>query len=492
MRVQLGRFPVCLIAVLIVFQFTAVRCIFTESAENTGLTSGEKATLQDEVSENRGDKTIYDLSDYESNEVLVMYADGTVELVVCESRDELKEELRLLKKNEEAEAYQPNFSYSADEILTEPVSDAPQPVFYGAPGEMTAMEEILRQRASVNIAEVHTTTPEDPYYYLQWALDNNGTFTGTGERIISQPDIDINAPEAWERYKAKRSVIIALIDTGVEYTNPEIQNNMWVNEHEIAGNQIDDDGNGFIDDVHGWNFFRNNNRMYSGSEDDHGTHCASTMLAASNGSAVCGIAGYSNIRLMNVKALGGDEGEGTTLSIMKAIQYAEQNGALICNLSLGTSVNDYLLYRTMKNSGMLFITAAGNSSKPSGRGRNIDVEPCYPASYSLANVLSVANNDAAGNLHFTSNYGKASVDLAAPGTDILGITANGRMAFMTGTSMAAPMVTAAAAMVYTNFYSLSLIDTAEVLRRTAKPVPALSDLTYTGGMLDLGTAVAWK
>ncbi len=487
-----GRILICLTAVLLIFQFTSVKCLVTESAEDTELTTGEIATLQDDACDEKGIKTIYRLSDYTDNEVLVVYVDGTVELISCESRDALAEQLLILENNDEVEVYQPNFSYSADAVLTVSSDSTDLPEFYGAPDEKNKMVSQIEKRASVNIAEAHPVFPADPYYYLQWALNNNGSFTGVSDNTVSRADIDINAPEAWKRYKAKRSAIIALIDTGVEYFNPEIQNNMWVNEDEAPGNGIDDDGNGYVDDIRGWNFYRNNNEMYSGEEDDHGTHCASSILAASNKTAICGIAGYSNIRLMNIKALGGNEGEGTTLSIMKAIQYAEQNGASICNLSLGTDVNDYLLYRTMKQSEMLFVTAAGNSANPLEKGKDIDVKPCYPASYSLTNILSVANINAEGQIHETSDYGKNSVDLAAPGSDILGVISNEKMVFMTGTSMAAPMVTAAAAMVYTNSYSLSLKDTAEVLRATVKVIPGLSEFTFTGGMLDLGAAIAWK
>ena len=487
-----GRILICLTAVLLMMHFTSLKCLVTESAEDAELTIGEIATLQDDASDEKGIKTIYRLSDYTENEVLVVYVDGTVELIPCESREALAEQLLFLEKNNEVEMYQPNFSYSADALTTVSPDNADLPEFYGAPDEKETMISQIEKRAAVNIAEIHPVFPADPYYYLQWALNNNGSFIGVSDNTVSHADIDINAPEAWKRYKAKRPVVVALIDTGVEYSNPDIRDNMWVNEDESPENGVDDDGNGYVDDIRGWNFYRNNNTMYSGEEDDHGTHCASTILAASNSSAICGIAGYSNIRLMNIKALGGNEGEGTTLSIMKAIQYAEQNGALICNLSLGTDVNDYLLYRTMKSSEMLFVTAAGNSSDPSKKGKDIDVQPCYPASYSLPNILSVANINSAGQIHETSDYGKNSVDLAAPGSDILGVVSNDKLVFMTGTSMAAPMVTAAAAMVYTNSYSLSLKDTAEVLRSTVKMVPGLSEFTFTGGMLDLGAAIAWK
>ena len=483
---------ICIFAALMIFHVSLPGFTGIEGADNTNLTEGELATLQDDRAERRGSRTIYDLSDYENNEILVADVDGTVRVIQCGSEAELRKQLNTLKKNHDVETYQPNFHYTADKIMTVSAESSSLPVFYGAPDEKQAMDDQIRKRAEVNIANVHPALPSDPYYYLQWGLNNNGTFTGATEKLNPQPDIDINAPEAWAHYKAKRSAVIALIDTGVEYTNPEISSSIWINTDEIADNGIDDDGNGYIDDVRGWNFYKNNNQIFSGAEDDHGSHCAMSMMAASNYAGITGIADYTNIRLMVLKTLGGGNGEGTTLSIMKAIQYAEQNGASICNLSLGTTVNDYLLYRTMKNSSMLFITAAGNSSSPSERGTDIDRVPCYPASYSLENIIAVANVNAEGQLHYTSDYGAVAVDLAAPGSDILGITSENRMAFMTGTSMAAPMVTAAAAMVYTGSYSRSLIDTAMILKKTVKKVPGLAGVTSSGGMLDLASAVQWK
>ena len=487
---------ICLAAALLMFHTTAANIYVADSTENRDLTAGEMATLQDDRSDYRGMKTIYSLSDYDKNEVLVLYTDGSVRLIPCSSREELKTLLSRLEEDPSVEVYQPDFSYSADAVETTPAFSSVSlslPVFYGAPEEAQAMTEYLRERAEFSIAQPHPLSPADPYYYLQWGLVNNGTFTGAGAEVVPQVDIDINAPEAWAAYRAKRPAVVALIDTGVEYENPEIRSSIWTNEDETDGNGLDDDGNGFVDDVRGWNFYSNNRQIYAGTaEDEHGTHCAASMVAASNATSISGIADYSNIRLMVLKALGGKGGEGTTLSIMKAIQYAEQNGAVICNLSLGTGVNDYLLYKTMKNSRMLFITAAGNSEDPSKKGRDIDQEPCYPASYSLDNILSVANLDASGNLHYTSNYGRASVDMAAPGTDILSIASGEQLAFMTGTSMAAPMVTAAAAMVYSSSWSRTVLETADILKKTLKPVAALQDTTGGGGIPDLAAALAWK
>ena len=188
---------------------------------------------------------------------------------------------------------------------------------------------------------------------------------------------------------------------------------------------------------------------------------------------------------MPVKALGGSEGSGTTASLIAAIQYAEASGASICNLSLASNQDDRALYQAIANSKMLFIVAAGNDSA------NTDLSPTYPASYNLDNILSVANLSYNGTLHSTSNYGATSVDLAAPGTSILSTTPNNSYSYMTGTSMAAPMVTAAAAMVYTHFDGITLADVKEILLSSVKPLSSLTGLVSTGGMLDIGAALSY-
>ena len=193
---------------------------------------------------------------------------------------------------------------------------------------------------------------------------------------------------------------------------------------------------------------------------------------------------------MVLKALGGENGEGTTLSLALAIKYAEANGATICNMSLGTETNDKILYRTMKNSKMLFVVAAGNGGED-GRGTDIDKHPSYPASYDLDNIITVANVKADGTLSTSSDYGAVSVDIAAPGTDIISTSSNGKYAYMTGTSMAAPFVTAAAAMVYSSNVSLTTADTKNIILSTVKSDSALTGKVLTGGILDCGSAVAY-
>ncbi len=462
-------------------------------------TAGVKASVFNETADQTREKTIYSPGDYETTQVLIEGLDGSIYLENCGTREILLKRLTELEKDENVAFYQPNFQYDgmvnteADSAGSVSAQSTGTPVLYGAPEELQNLRNYQSALAeSRRLSKDHPAAPADEYYRLQWGLHNDGSFRGFTQAVISVSGIDINAEYGWKHYRAKRPVTIALVDTGVDYTNAELSESMWTNANEVPDNGIDDDGNGFIDDVYGWNFYNGSNAVYKGVEDDHGTHCAGTMVAASNNTGITGIADYSNIRVMTVKALGGRDGIGTTLTVMRAINYAEANGAEICNLSLSTAVNDRLLYRAMQNSGMLFVVAAGNSDSISSPGSNIDQSAVYPASYNLDNMIVVANTDAAGQLHLTSNYGKESVDLAAPGTDILSTAAAGKMEFMTGTSMAAPMVSAAAAMVYSGSNRYTLDHVKYILLHSVRHVETLAAGTAFGGILDLGTAISWR
>jgi len=336
----------------------------------------------------------------------------------------------------------------------------------------------------VPIQKAQAATAYDKFYYLQWALKNDGTFSQKS-RIgdnTAVAGIDINVETAWDLYTPVRGVTVALIDTGVDLNNPDLYPHVWTNPGEIEGNGIDDDHNGYVDDVHGWNFRSNNNTLLTPGQDSHGTHCFSTISADYNSTGVAGICGVTNaVDIMVIKVFDGSEGKSS--DIVKGIQYAESNGAKIVNLSLGLDQYNYELYRVMKNSSMLFVCAAGNS------GNNSDVNPIYPAAFDLDNVISVANICCDGSLASSSNYGAKTIDIGAPGTNIIGHGVDNKMYYMTGTSMATPMVTAAAALLYTDNATCSLSDVKAAILNSAKPVSYLSSTTLTGGMLDIGSAM---
>ena len=304
-------------------------------------------------------------------------------------------------------------------------------------------------------------------------------------------NIDINIEDAWKTYSEtenKRTVTVAIIDTGIDTTHSDLKDSIWVNEDEIPGDGIDNDGNGYIDDVYGWNFYDNNAQVFTGTDDNHGTHSAGTIAAARNGVGTVGICDLAYVKIMVIKTLGTSSGVGTVSNVVKAIRYAQANGASICNLSFGTMKYSEELYQAIKDSGMLFIVAAGNGDA-SGNGYSIDEQPMYPASFELDNIISVANLRFDGQLDRASNYGVRSVDLAAPGNYILSTITGNDYAYMSGTSMAAPMVTGTAAMLYSCDASLSLMDVRNRILQSARPLESLSGKVATGGMLDAGAAM---
>ncbi len=253
------------------------------------------------------------------------------------------------------------------------------------------------------------TTPTDREFEHLWGLDN------TGQRVNfvdGTPDADIDAPEAWDIETGKSDVVIAVIDTGIDYGHPDLADNLWVNAGEIPGNGIDDDGNAFIDDVLGWDFFDDDPDPMD--PDGHGTHVAGIAGAeGNNGKAVSGV-GW-RLRLMALK-VGGSAGFFTTFDLTPAIDYATEMGAKVINASWGGNIFDPALREAIAragNGGILFVAAAGNGAK------NIDLSPFYPASYDLQNIISVAATDQNDELAHFSNFGAVSVDVGAPGTNIL-------------------------------------------------------------------------
>lgn len=353
---------------------------------------------------------------------------------------------------------------------------------------LSALLAVIAAAALIPGPAASALTSADRYYTYQWALKNDGSFSaksGNSSAAKSVAGIDIDIEPAWDTYTSGRQVVIALIDTGVDVGNADLAGHLWVNTGEIAGNGIDDDGNGYIDDVNGWNFRDGSNVLHVTGEDDHGTHCCGTMAAACNNAGIAGICGYTdNIKVMVLKAFSGSNATGKTSDIVRAVKYAEDNGASIVNFSLGVDQYNDPLYQAMKSSKMLFVCSAGNS------GADSDVAPVYPAAYDLDNIISVANLSYDGTLNSSSNYG-STVDIAAPGTSIIGYGAENSMYYMTGTSMAAPMVTAAAALVYSYCRNLTLSEVKDILLSSAQPLPSLSGKVVTGGMLDVGAALTY-
>lgn len=281
-----------------------------------------------------------------------------------------------------------------------------------APGASVAdAVQALEADPAVRYSEPHylyraaRTIPDDAYFPEQWGLDNTRQFGGSN-------DADIDAPEAWDTTTGDPAVLVAVVDTGVDLDHPELADSIWSNPAEDADG-VDDDANGLTDDVRGWDFVDGD--ADPSDEEGHGTHVAG-IVGAQGGNAY-GTTGVAwDVTIMPLRVLGPDGG--TSTEIAQAFQYAADHGAKIVNASLGGPGFSQMLFESISaNPQTLFIVAAGNG-EPDAIGDDNDRFPTYPCSYTAANLICVAATDEADQITSFSNFGKASVDLAAPGQDI--------------------------------------------------------------------------
>ncbi len=286
--------------------------------------------------------------------------------------------------------------------------------------ELEARPDVLY--AEPNYQVQADAVPNDSRFGELWGLHNTGQQTGNQ---VGTPDADIDAPEAWNTTTGSADVTVAVIDGGIAYDHPDLAPNMWVNADEVAGNGVDDDGNGFVDDRRGWDFVGRDNDP--GDEDGHGTHVAGTIGARGNndapGAGTTDVAGVAwNVRLMPVRVLN-EFGEGSNAALIAGADYARRNGARVVNMSLGTRFPAQALFDTMAGSDVTWVVSAGNDSSDLG------IAEQYPCEFDLPNIVCVASTDSHDELAFTSNFGTAEVDVAAPGVDILSTWAFSRVFF---------------------------------------------------------------
>jgi subtilisin family serine protease len=326
----------------------------------------------------------------------------------------------------------------------------------------------------------------EPRYPDQWGLNNTGQWI---DGYTGVSNVDIDAPEAFAITQGSPTVTVAVIDDGVDFSHPDLAGQAWVNPGEIAGNGIDDDGNGFIDDVNGWDFCHDDASVHDVDEDFHGTGVAGVIAASANGEGITGVA--PGVRIMALKFLG-PEGLGCSTDdlAVSAIEYAKSMGASAINASWGGPGYDPLLEEAIANSGLLFVAASGNGGSDA-YGDNIDLYPMYPAALPSANIITVAAIHNQGYPTYFSNYGPVSVDLSAPGEDILVpvAAAGGASAtweFASGTSYAAPHVTGVAALIASVRPDLVAQPTALRARilNTAWLLSTTTGRTATGGVVD--------
>ena len=356
------------------------------------------------------------------------------------------------------------------------------------PGHVSveAALELLHGRDGVLYAEPNyriqvSAVPDDPRFGELWGLNNEGQSGGA-------IDADIDAPEAWDAVVGSGDTVVAVIDTGVDYNHPDLMANMWVNPGEIPGDNIDNDGNGFVDDVHGYDFANNDSNPMD--DHNHGTHVAGTIAAVGNNGI--GVTGVNwNAKIMALKFLN-SQGNGDTDDAIEALNYAVAMGAKISNNSWGFSGSFaqslYDAIAAARDADHVFVAAAGNGSVW-GFGINNDVNPFYPASYDLENIISVAAVDRTDSKPLFSNYGAITVDLAAPGVDILSTIRNSGYGLSTGTSMASPHVAGVVALVRDAHPDWSYARTINQILQTVDPISAMAGITTTGGRLNAAAAV---
>lgn len=327
-------------------------------------------------------------------------------------------------------------------------------------GTLTPTEPTVREVATAERRE-----PNDLSSSL-WGLHNS-----------RRNGADIDAPEAWNRTVGTRSGhIVAVLDTGIDLQHPDLVDNLWTNSAEIPGNGKDDDGNGVIDDVHGFDAYYEDG--VPEDKDGHGTHCAGTIGAVGNNGK--GIVGVNwEARIMPIKIFSNDTKPKTSTSaILRGISYATRHGARVTSNSWGGPSASRSVERAFRNSSAFHIMAAGND------GKDNDSKSYYPAGYELDNNLAVASIDRDGGLSSFSNYGKTSVDLAAPGGSIYSTLPNARYGYLSGTSMATPHVAGVAMLALALEPNLSNAQIKSAVLEGVQPDAGLREKVATGGWLN--------
>ncbi|MCP4536698.1 MAG: S8 family serine peptidase [Chloroflexi bacterium] len=326
------------------------------------------------------------------------------------------------------------------------------------------------------IVSASETIPNDPDFLQLWGLHNTGQDSGT-------PDADIDAPEAWDLETGDSGIIVAVIDSGIDYNHIDLTANMWTNPGEVAGNGIDDDGNGYVDDVYGIDVWNHDSDPMDDS--GHGTHCAGTIGARGNNSV--GVTGVSwDVQLVAIKFLNSND-LGSISGAVEAIQYAIDHGVHIMSNSWGGIFYSQALYDAVlaaRDASILFVAAAGNES------RNIDLTPTYPASFDLENIISVAASNRYDDKAWFSNYGKTSVDVAAPGAAILSTAPGNAYSVKDGTSMATPHVSGLATLVKAHYPSLTWREIKDRILYTTDDIASFDGEVLTGGRINAHNALA--
>ena len=315
-------------------------------------------------------------------------------------------------------------------------------------------------------------TPSDADFEKQWGLENTGRNSG-GWWSPGTAGVDISALEAWKITKGGKEIKVAIIDTGVDYNHEDLKNNIMINEAELNGAEgVDDDGNGYIDDVYGYDFANDDADPMDGH--GHGTHCAGVIGAEHNQIGVAGV--LANVQLLPVQFLSASGG-GTLEGALKAIDYATSRGVNIMSNSWGGGGRSEALFEAVKraeSAGIVFVAAAGNESNDN------DAKPVYPANYKADNVISVGAMDGKGKKASFSNWGEKTVHVFAPGVNIYSTVQGDRYKKMSGTSMACPHVSGIVGLLLSMEPNLSVTEVKQRLMSTSTQSTELDQYTASG------------
>ncbi|MES3038692.1 MAG: S8 family peptidase [Bdellovibrionota bacterium] len=408
-----------------------------------------------------------------------------------------KDALQVLRQMREVEYAQPNYAIKLieDYQIHDPIR---REAFIRSVQNNPNLVEVRAKDNPAIPAVPAQAAGNDPLEAKQWGM------------------IDIGAKEAWSITMGKPETIVAVIDTGVDYTHEDLVANIWRNAKEIPNNNIDDDQNGYVDDVIGWDFVSNDNKPYdlaasmlamvvSGGNPGHGTHCAGNVAA--KGKNAIGISGVApNVTIMPLRFIS-DKGSGTTADAIKAVKYAVDNGARILSNSWGSEGEDPAeaeenkalreVVQYAQDKGALFIAAAGNGHMGVGYDNDADPKPSYPSSYEHDNIISVAAMDVNGNLGAFSNWGPKSVDIGAPGVAVFSTVVQsqkysdtvidfmGIKATWDGTSMACPHVAGAAALYWSAHPEKTWQEVKQAILSSAAPTESLKGKVTSGGRLNI-------
>jgi subtilisin family serine protease len=406
---------------------------------------------------------------YVPDEILVRYRDGVGELEKRAARGRagaaIKERLSARRENGKGDL----------ELAKLPSGET-------VPG---AIQKLQHDRAVVyaepNWIYTHTATANDPYFA------DNQLWGMYGPKSTPANEYGSQAAQAWASEKTgSRSVYVGVIDEGIDINHPDLRENIWTNPNEIPGNGLDDDGNGYVDDLHGWDYYNGDNSVYDPANGDHhGTHVAGTIGATGgNGRGVAGVSW--KVTLIPLKFLGPDGGY--TSDAVKALDYLVQLkttrglNVVASNNSWGGGGFSQSLYDAIQRTnqaGMLFIAAAGNDN------RNNDSRAHYPSNYDLSNVIAVASITSSGGKSSFSNYGATKVHLGAPGSSIWSTSPGSDYESMSGTSMATPHVTGAVALYASEHPGASATQIKNALLENTTATSSLAGKTVTGGRLSL-------